>query len=297
MLMTFLINEYYDYEADVLNKQFHSLSGGSRVLPLGLVSRHQTLAVAYILLFLSGAIGLVLYLYFKTGPLTIPFGFLAIFIGYFYTAKPLQLCYRGFGEVAILFSCGWLATIVGYYLQTGHIGMVATLASLPGAFSVFLVILANEFPDIPSDSLAGKRNLAVRLGKEKSTLLYCLLLVLTYLGIIAIIFFGVPKISARFSLVLLPFIVWNILSLRKEGGSDEIKNLEAVSLRTMLLDHLITFIYIATFIIVGLGEASFSSLAIIIALGVIMLFLEGLSIVASNIIRKLGSSPASDELS
>ena len=31
MLMTFLVNEYYDYETDLLNKEFHMLSGGSRV--------------------------------------------------------------------------------------------------------------------------------------------------------------------------------------------------------------------------------------------------------------------------
>ena len=178
MLMTFLINEYYDYEADIINRTFHKLSGGSRVLPMGLIPRRHSLIAAHVCLLIAVIIGLLLYFVFKTGPYTIPLGALAIFIGYFYTAKPFKWSYRGLGEVAIWFSCGWLATITGYYLQTGQISLVATLVSLPGATSVFLVILINELPDINSDRLTGKRNLVVRLGKENAVILYSILLIL-----------------------------------------------------------------------------------------------------------------------
>ena len=287
MLITFLFNEYYDYEADIINKQFHSLSGGSRVLPLGLVRRTEALLAAYALILPVAIIGLVLYFYYETGPLTIPLGVLALLIGYFYTAKPIQLSYRGLGEIAILFSCGWLATIMGYYLQTGHIDNVAILASLPGAFSIFLVILINELPDIASDRVVGKRNLAVRLGKEKAALLYVFSLLICYISIIAIVFFGVPKITALLSLVLLPIIGWNILSFRKKGSLEDTKTLESVALRTMLLDHLITFIFIGAFIKAGLDlvGAEYSNLTMI---GIVCLFslgLEGLSVVCSKIVR------------
>ena len=167
MLMTFLVNEYYDYETDLANKEFHKLSGGSRVLPMGLIPRRHSIIAAYVFLAIAVVIGLVLNFYFKTGPLTIPLGVLAIFIGYFYTARPFQWSYRGLGEIAILFTCGWLANMTGYYLQTGHLSNVTTLISFPGAISVFLVILMNEIPDINSDRLFGKKNLAVRLGMEK----------------------------------------------------------------------------------------------------------------------------------
>ncbi len=288
MLMTNLINEYYDYEADVINKGFHSLSGGSRVLPLGLIQRSQAFIAAHILLVLSGIIGLVLYFYYHTGWLTIPLGALAIFVGYFYTAKPLQWSYRGLGELAIWFSCGWLATIMGYYLQVGHIDKVATLVSLPGAFSIFLVILINEIPDIDADRLVGKRNLAAKLGKEKAAILYSVVLILCYINIIAIIFFGIPKLSALLSLILLPFIGWNILALRKKGNLENTKVLEAISLRTMLIDHLITFIYIAVFIIAGLGlrETGYNDLVIIGALAAVIFAFEGLGVFCSNLVRK-----------
>jgi len=252
MLVTFLVNEYYDYETDRSNKEFHMLSGGSRVLPMGLILRHQSLIAAYVCLAIAVALGLLLYFYFKTGPLTLLLGALAIFIGYFYTAKPFQWSYRGLGEIGIWFTCGWLATITGYYLQTGHLDAVATLASLPGATSVFLLILINEVPDIKSDKQFGKKNLAVRLGRERTGILYTVLLILCYVNIIVIVFFGVPVISAYLSVILLPFMVRNIMTLRKKGlaGRD---TQESLSMSTMVFDHLITIIYAVSFIVAGLG--------------------------------------------
>jgi 1,4-dihydroxy-2-naphthoate octaprenyltransferase len=121
MLMTFLVNEYYDYDTDIANKNYHIFSGGSRILPMGLIPRRLAIIAAYVFLAAASGIGFWLYFGFKTGPLTIPLGAIAIFIGYFYTARPLQLSYRGLGEIAIWFTCGWLATISGYYLQTGSL--------------------------------------------------------------------------------------------------------------------------------------------------------------------------------
>lgn len=285
MLMTFLINEYYDYETDVINKTFHKLSGGSRILPMGLIPRHHSLIAARVCLLLAVIIGLLLHFWLKTGPYTIPLGALAIFIGYFYTAKPFQWSYHGLGEIAIWFSCGWLATITGYYLQTGHIGLVATLASLPGATSVFLLILINEVPDINSDRLMGKRNLAVRLGREKAAILYSILLILCYINIIVIVFFGVPLISALLSLILIPFIILNILTIKRQDIND-IKVQEGLSIKTMLFDHLITIIYTVAFLAAGLGAVTITlaQLGLIAAAYIIVFSLEGLGLFSSKLV-------------
>lgn len=287
MLITFLVNEYYDYGADIINRQFHSLSGGSRVLPMGLVPRREVLWAAYALVPPVAAIGFVLYFAYNTGPLTIPLGLLALLIGYFYTAKPVQLCYRGLGELAIWFTCGWLATAMGYYLQTGRLDNVAILASFPGAFSVFLVILINEVPDMVSDAEAGKRNLAVRLGRQRTAVLYTALLIVCWAFMIAIAFLGVPTITAILTLILLPFIVWNIVSLRRKASLEDTRALEGVALRTMLIDHLITFIYLAGFIAAGLSSVAVRNgdLMLIGVLCLLTLALEGLSVLCSKAIR------------
>jgi 1,4-dihydroxy-2-naphthoate octaprenyltransferase len=284
MLMTFLVNEYYDYDTDIANKDYHMLSGGSRILPLGLIPRRHAIIAARIFFAVAGGIGLSLYFYFQTGPLTIPLGAIAIIIGYFYTARPFQWSYRGLGEIAIWFTCGWLATITGYYLQAGRLNAVATLSSLPGAFSVFLVILINEIPDIRSDKLSGKNNLAVRLGREKAGILYAVLLVLCYLNIVINIFFGVPVISAYFSVILLPLIVWNLRTIFSQRLTDR-QIQESLSLRTMVFDHLITVIYAVSFIVAGLTtlELNINHLIILAAAFVIVFGLEGLGIACSRL--------------
>jgi 1,4-dihydroxy-2-naphthoate octaprenyltransferase len=285
MLMTFLVNEYYDYETDLANKDFHKLSGGSRVLPMGLLPRHYSIIAAYAFLAIAVVLGLLLYFYFKTGPLTLLLGAIAIFIGYFYTAGPFRWSYRGLGEICIWFTCGWLATITGYYLQTGHLDAVATLASFPGATSVFLLILINEVPDIKSDKQFGKNNLAVRLGGERTGILYTVLLILCYVNIIVIAFFGVPLISAYLSVILLPLIVRNIMTLRKKGlaGRD---TQESLSMSTMVFDHLITIIYAVSFIIAGLGMVEIRiDYLVWLAIAFIIVFgLEGLGVACSRMV-------------
>jgi 1,4-dihydroxy-2-naphthoate octaprenyltransferase len=279
MEMTFLINEYYDYQADLLNKTFHRLSGGSRMLPSGLVAKASVIKAAYIFLIIAAILGLILHFHYHTGLYTIPLGALAIFMGYFYTARPLQFSYHGLGEISIWFTCGWLATICGYYLQTGHLDLVTTLVSLPGATSIFLVILVNEIPDIASDSLAGKRNLAVRLGERKTILLYNILMVACCINIIVIVLFDVPKISVLFSLILLPLIASSIRGTRRELGR---KTLESLSLKTMLFDHLITIIYMATFVVIGWSSNFLDDLIVIGILFLLCFSLEGLSFISAN---------------
>jgi len=283
MLMTFLLNEYYDYSTDAANKDFHRLSGGSRVLPLGLVHRRYAAIAAYIFLALATGIGLLLYFYFHTGPLTIPLGAVAIFIGYFYTAAPFKWSYRGVGEITIAFSCGWLATITGYYLQAGHFDAVAMLASLPGSVSVFLVILINEIPDIRSDKLSGKNNLVVRLGREKAGVLYAVLLVICLAIIIVNVFFGVPVMSAFLAIILLPLIIWNVLTIFRKGIADR-QVQEVLSLRTMVFDHLITVIYVISFIAAGLNTKllNIDHLIMLVAAFVGVFLLEFLGLACSK---------------
>ena len=283
MLMTFLVNDYYDYDTDVSNHGYHKLSGGSRVLVMGLVPRRRALTAAYV--FTGTAMGIGLWLYFglKTGPLTIPLGASTIIIGYVYTAGPFRLSYRGLGEVSIWFACGWLATITGYYLQAGKLDAVAALASLPGAFSIFLVILINEIPDISSDRLNGKNNLAVRLGRDKAGILYIVMLVISYASIIIIAFFGAPAASAFLSIVLLPLMAWIIVTIYKKSLAEK-KVQESLSIRTMVYDHLVTVIYAVSFALAGLNAAGTDAgqLAILAAAFVIVFSLEGLGLFSSR---------------
>lgn len=285
MIATFLVNEYFDYETDAANHGSHRLSGGSRVLVSGLVPRWQALAAAYLLFALAAVCGLALYFSLRTGPLTIPLGTGAILIGYFYTAAPVKLSYRGLGELAIWLTCGWLASVLGYYLQTREIDGTVSLVSLPGAFSVFLLILVNELPDMESDAKSGKRNLAVVLGRDNALRVYAVVTVLCCLIIPAFILTGAPWISGLLSLALWP-VAW--LNLREIGRKpQDSQSLEKLSVQTMLFDHAVTFVYSVAFIIAGAtaGRAG-GTLGAILLCYLFVFALEGMSLlIASRVPR------------
>ena len=162
---------------------------------------------------------------------------------------------------------------------------MATLASLPGAFSVFLVILINEIPDISPDKLSGKNNLVVRLGRENTGILHTILLILCYVNIIVNVFFGTPVISAYLSVILLPFMIWIIRAIHQKGLADK-KVQESLSIRTMVFDHLITIIYAASFVVAGLSamELNINQLIMLAAAFIIVFGLEGLGIACSRVV-------------
>jgi len=117
--------------------------------------------------------------------------------------------------------------------------------------------------------------------------LYLVALILCYLNIIAIIFFGVPPITAYLSLILMPLIIWNIRTIKKRGLLDT-KIQEKLSLSTMLIDHLITIIYTIGFIIAGLSVITIRvDYLIVIAVAYVFVFgLEGLGLFSSKMVTQ-----------
>ena len=247
MLATYYSGEFYDYETDCLNSSFNKFSGGTRVLTHGMIPKEQALIASLLCLVGAAAIALLLFFYFKTGPYTLPLGAFGLVCGFFYSSEPFQWAYRGVGETLIGLCYGWLTVNTGYYLQSRQFDFLPTVVSIPIGISIFLVILINEFPDHASDRVSGKRNLVVRLGREKASWLYATLSAACFVVILLGIFHGVPKIIAAFSVIPLIFITWNLFSIKKReflGG----KPLERLCGRTFVLNLGITFFYIMTFL-------------------------------------------------
>jgi 1,4-dihydroxy-2-naphthoate octaprenyltransferase len=243
MGMTYFTNEYFDFETDVLNKEFNKFSGGSRALPDGQVSRPKVLVAALILLGLAALVGLSIQFVFKTGSLTLPLGIFGILAGFFYTAKPVQLAYRGFGEVLIAICYGWLPVFTGYYLLAGFPrGFLLHLFTVPIALTIFLVILINEFPDFTSDQASEKKNLVVRLGRERASLVYILASLLALVALFLPFWAGLSVRS--WWLLLLPASLgaFNLLSVvRSEWQAPS--QLESICARTIGFNLLVTLTY------------------------------------------------------
>lgn len=174
MLSTYLNGEYHDVVEDRISGETgkSAFAGGSQSMFDGSVKHESVRIAGYAAILLAILIGLLLQFHYKTGVWTIPLGALGVFMGFFYSKPPLRLVNTGFGEIMIGFCYGWLPVAVGFYVQAGYIADPVHWISIPIACSIFNVILINEFPDNIGDTVANKRNLTVRFGKDMAALVY-----------------------------------------------------------------------------------------------------------------------------
>lgn len=209
MLATYYAGEYWDFKEDLLSARYGSsrFSGGSQILQRGLLSRHFALWASVASVLLSLGAGFILQFGYHTGQWTILFGVLGILGGFFYSTCPVRWVSRGWGEIWIAFCYGWLPVAVGYYLQTEAIPPVIHWMAIPIGFTIFNVILLNEFPDYQADLAAKKTNLTVRLGQKNASSLYCLISVGSSVAMLLSLSQGVPLQALWFYLPILVLLM------------------------------------------------------------------------------------------
>ena len=99
-------------------------------------------------------------------------GAAAIAAAVLYTGGPRPYGYSGFGELAVLVFFGVVATCGSAYVQLERVPGVAVAASVVVGLGAVAILLANNVRDIDGDRLAGKRTLAVRLGRTRARALF-----------------------------------------------------------------------------------------------------------------------------
>src|SRR4051794_40886864 len=104
-------------------------------------------------------------------------GVLSIISAVAYTGGPWPLGYHGLGEVFVFLFFGVLAVAGTYYLQTGTITALALATSVPVGLLCTAILVVNNIRDIETDRRAGKRTLAVRLGRHGTRVLFTACLV------------------------------------------------------------------------------------------------------------------------
>ncbi len=197
-----VFNDYFDVSdgTDEANNEYFqpggaAITGGSRAIELGIITLNKTKTVATSLLLASLLVaGFLFYnIYQVTGATSNVEGALAVglsglFLGYFYTARPLRLvARRGLGELAIFLAFGPLLTLgTGYAISAETIGFLSNefymLLSLgvPFGFLTTNILYINQFPDAESDAKTGKNHLVVTLGKKAARWGYLVILSLAF---------------------------------------------------------------------------------------------------------------------
>jgi 1,4-dihydroxy-2-naphthoate octaprenyltransferase len=170
-------NDYFDYRSgnDAINTDFiRPFTGGSRTAQAGLISPAGLLVLALICAALS--LGPALYLAARVGPWVLALGAFGAASGWLYTAPPIRLAARGWGEAVVAVDFGVLPVVGAYLVQTGRWSWLPVWVSLPLAVLIVAVLFVNQFPDVNADEAVGKRNWVVRLGARRASMVYALLM-------------------------------------------------------------------------------------------------------------------------
>lgn len=91
-------------------------------------------------------------------------GAASIAAGWFYTGGPRPYGYAGLGELFVFVFFGLVATAGTAYVQLERVTALAVLAAVPVGLLAVALLVVNNLRDIPGDTVAGKRTLAVRVG-------------------------------------------------------------------------------------------------------------------------------------
>ncbi len=206
-------NDIFDAlsRADEINPSPTPFSGGSRVIQYGLLGIREMGLLATALYGAGSLIGLALAA-LRGGETLLAIGAAGLLLSLAYTAPPLRLAYRGFGELAVAIGFGPLMTLGAYVAQTGRLSPDPLMASLPIALLVAMILYVNEVPDRPGDAAAGKRTLVVRLPPRWVIRGYTFAIAAVYLLIGAGI--GLGKIPA------VALITWLTIPMAISVGRD-----------------------------------------------------------------------------
>ncbi|HEY5927884.1 MAG TPA: prenyltransferase [Kofleriaceae bacterium] len=218
-LMTHYANDYFDYDADVANATPTKWSGGSRVLPEGLLPRRVALVAALVLaaLGIAATIGLAA---LGTGSWSAPTLALVLVLAWTYSAPPLRLCARGLGELDTALVVTVLVPWLGFYLQAPDLRGADQLALtiVPLALLQFAMLVAIEFPDAAGDAATGKRTLVVALGARRAAQLYVAVTGAAFVWPVVALALGLPARVAVVMLVPAPVAVWRIVRIREHAN-------------------------------------------------------------------------------
>jgi 1,4-dihydroxy-2-naphthoate polyprenyltransferase len=153
--------------------------GPVRVTAGGLLPPRRVLVGTYVAFGVAVAAGI--YLAAVAGWQLLVVGALSIAAGVLYTGGPRPYGYAGLGEVFVFLFFGLVAVNGSYYVQVEELSWEALVLSVPVGLLASAILVVNNVRDIDTDRRAGKRTLAVKLGRERSLTLFVAMIVLAFL--------------------------------------------------------------------------------------------------------------------
>jgi 1,4-dihydroxy-2-naphthoate octaprenyltransferase len=158
--------------------------GPMRLVGSGTASPGAVKRAAFLAFGVAAVAGLVLAA--TTAWWLVAVGALCVVAAWLYTGGSKPYGYLGLGEVMVFVFFGLVAVIGTAYVQTEEWQASALYAAIGIGAIACAILVANNLRDIPTDRESGKMTLAVRLGDERTRVLYVVLLLVALLALIGV---------------------------------------------------------------------------------------------------------------
>lgn len=244
-----LLNDYWDYKRKIDTETKRTkFSGGTGVLPEGLLKPSEVYRAGVILLVVGALIGA--YFVFERGvTIALILGFAIISI-YFYSTRIVD---SGLGEVFVAIK-GAMIVLGTYFVQSSQITAEPILAGIVSGVLSSTVLFVNSFPDYDADKSHGRKTLVILLGRAKAAATIWIFPAISYGVIITAVTLHFFPIVSLITLVTIPIAIKSGTSLKQkfdhiEGLVPVMKNFVSYSritgvllVTSFIVDHLMKIV-------------------------------------------------------
>ena len=237
-----LLNDYWDYKRgiDTLTQRT-KMSGGTGVLPEGLLEPTQVYRAGIIFLIIGGLIGS--YFVVIDGiiiGLILAFAVLSI---YFYSTKIVD---SGLAELFVTVK-GTMIVLGTYFIQSSEINISSIMAGIFVGVLSSLVLFITSFPDYEADKAKGRKTLVIFLGKQKATTMFWIFPIIAYSVLISGILYEIFPLYCIISLAVVPLIIKAGLKLKQ--NFDDIPGLVPAMSSTITFSRITGTLFVIGFIL------------------------------------------------
>ena len=237
-----LLNDFWDFKRGIDTKTKRTkMSGGTGVLPEGLLKPSSVYRAGIIFLIIGSAIGA--YFVITDGIIVAAILGFAILSIYFYSTKIVD---SGLGEFFVAVK-GTMIVLGTYFIQSGEITIESVLSGIVvGALSSLVLFIAS-FPDHDADKSKGRKTLVIVIGKEKATKIFWVFPLISYTAIIIGVYSDLFPIVSLITFLSIPIAIKSGIGLKK--NFNHIDNLVPFMSSTLLFGRVTGTLFVISFLI------------------------------------------------
>lgn len=209
-----LANDYFDAQNEIDTEK---RLGPVRVTQSGLIPASQVKRAMVLILAASGLI--FFYLTMVGGPVIFLVAVASVLAALAYSGGPYPLASHGLGELFVFIFFGLVAVCGTYWVQALTLSGLVVAASIAPGLLISAIMVVNNLRDINTDAQAGKRTLAVRLGRRRIIRLYRVMVLAPYLLMVVLALAG-QGLSVLCTFLTLPMGIMLCEEIQGISGSD-----------------------------------------------------------------------------